>query len=58
MAFVGAEFEEGIRGLGWLAKHCACDAELADLEAFARAQQDVEEVRKFIAELQKFREEK
>jgi hypothetical protein len=54
-AYVGAEFEEGINGLGWLARHCDCDAELASLEEYARAQQDVDQVRRFVATLHQFR---
>ncbi|HXA52971.1 MAG TPA: hypothetical protein VNV86_21790 [Candidatus Acidoferrum sp.] len=55
--YVGAEFEDGINGIGWLARHCDCDSELARVEEYARAQQDVEEVRRFIAALHKVREE-
>jgi hypothetical protein len=50
--FVGAEFEEGINGIRWISENCGCDAELAEMEKYARAQvQDAPEVQKFLAAL-------
>jgi hypothetical protein len=50
--FIGAEFTEGMNSIRWIAKNCGCKAELAEMEAYARAQQqDSPEVQKFLAEL-------
>lgn len=55
MGFVGASMQENIPSLGWISQHCDCDAELEDIERFARAQLDTPEVRKFLAELAEVR---
>jgi hypothetical protein len=58
-SFVGAEFEEGLHGIAWISKNCGCKAELAEIEAYARAQQqDAPEVRKFLAGLAAIQEQK
>jgi hypothetical protein len=51
MDFVSAQMEECIPSLGWIARHCDCNAELDDLEKFARAQLDSPRVREFLASL-------
>jgi hypothetical protein len=54
--FVGMEFDEGIPGIRWISKNCGCKAELAEMAAYARQQnQDAPAVKKFLdalAELQ------
>jgi hypothetical protein len=58
-SFVGAEFEEGLNGIAWISKNCGCKAELAEIEAYARAQQqDAPEVQKFLAALAAIQEQK
>lgn len=58
-SFVGAEFEEGLNGIAWIANNCGCDKELAELEAYARGQQqDAPAVQKFLAALAVMREKK
>lgn len=50
--YIGAEFTEGIDAIRWIAKNCGCKAQLAEIEAYARAQQqDSPEVKKFLAAL-------
>jgi len=57
--FVGVEFTEGLSGIRWISKNCGCDAELAQIEAYARAQQqDAPEVRKFLADLAAIKQDK
>jgi hypothetical protein len=51
MGFVGAQMEESVPSLGWISQHCDCEAELDDVERFARAQLDTPEVRQFLASL-------
>ncbi len=54
--YVGAEFEEGVDAIRWIAKNCGCDAELAEIEAYARLQdQDAPAVQKFLASLAEIR---
>ena len=55
MDFVSAQMEECIPSLGWIARHCDCNAELDDLEKFARAQLDSPRVREFLASLAEVR---
>jgi len=58
-SFVGVEFSGGIEGIRWIAKNCGCKAELAEMEAYAREQQqDAPEVQKFLAALAEIREQK
>jgi hypothetical protein len=53
------EFTEGIESIRWISKNCGCDAELAQMEAYARSQlQDAPEVQKFLADLDTIRAEK
>lgn len=57
--FVGIEFSEGVAGIRWIAKNCGCKAELDEMEAYARKQQqDAPEVRKFLDALAEIREQK
>jgi hypothetical protein len=50
--YIGAEFTEGIESITWISKHCGCDAELAAIEAYARAQQqEAPDVQKFLQAL-------
>jgi hypothetical protein len=59
LPFVGAEFTEGIESIRWISKNCGCDAELAQIEAYAHAQQqDAPEVQKFLAAIAAIRAEK
>jgi hypothetical protein len=58
-SFVGMEFSGGIEGIRWIAKNCGCKAELAEMEAYARAQQqDAPEVQQFLAALAEIKEAK
>ena len=58
-SFVGMEFDKGIPGIRWIAKNCGCKAELAEMEAYARQQQqDAPEVQKFLAALAEIMEQK
>lgn len=58
-SFVGVEFSGGIEGIRWIAKNCGCKAELAQMEAYARdQQQDAPEVQKFLAALAEIKEGK
>jgi hypothetical protein len=58
-SFVGAEFENGIPGIRWIAKNCGCKAELAEMKAYARQQQqDAPQVQKFLAALAEIKEQK
>lgn len=57
--FIGAEFTEGLNSIRWISKNCGCDAELAQIEAYARAQQqDSPEVRKFLADLVEIKDQR
>lgn len=57
--YIGAEFTEGVESIRWIAKHCGCDAELAALEAYARAQQqDAPDVQKFLQALASIKQTK
>lgn len=57
--FVGIEFTEGINGIRWISRNCGCKAELAEMEAYARRQQqDAPEVRDFLSALTGIMEEK
>ena len=58
MGFVGARMEECVPSLGWISRHCDCEAELDDVERFARAQLDTPEVRAFLASLAEVRKKK
>lgn len=51
MGSVGAQMEECVRSLGWISQHCDCEAELDDVERFARAQLDTPQVSQFLASL-------
>jgi hypothetical protein len=58
-SFVGMEFEKGVNGIRWIAKNCGCKAELAEMEAYARQQQqDAPDVQKFLAALAEIKEQK
>jgi hypothetical protein len=58
-SFVGMEFEEGIPGIRWIAKNCGCQAELGEMEAYARQQQqDAPQVQKFLAALAEIKDQK
>jgi hypothetical protein len=55
--FVGMEFQEGVAGIAWISKHCGCRAELDELDAYARAQdQNAPEVKQFLEALTAIRE--
>jgi hypothetical protein len=57
--FVGAEFEEGLRGIQWISTYCGCEKELDEIEAYARSQdQNAPAVQKFLAGLAAIREKK
>ncbi len=57
-SYVGMEFTEGIESIRWIAKNCGCNAQLDQMEAYARAQQqDSPEVQKFLASLASIRAE-
>uniref|UniRef100_Q023U5 Rhodanese domain-containing protein n=1 Tax=Solibacter usitatus (strain Ellin6076) TaxID=234267 RepID=Q023U5_SOLUE len=56
--FIGDQLEESVRSLGWISEHCDCEAELDDVERFARAQRDTAEVRAFIAALAEARQKR
>jgi hypothetical protein len=57
--FVGAEFEEGLRGIQWISTNCGCEKELDEIEAYARSQdQNAPAVQKFLAGLAAIRENK
>ena len=58
MGFAGAQMEESVSSLGWISQHYDCDAELDDVEKFARAQLDVPRVREFLASLAEVRKKK
>ncbi len=58
-SFVGMEFSQGIEGIRWIAKNCGCKAELAEMEAYAREQQqDAPDVQTFLAVLAEIKEQK
>jgi hypothetical protein len=58
-SFVGSEFGEAIEGIRWVSENCGCDAQLAELEAYARAQdQSAPDVQKFLAALTATKEDK
>ena len=54
--FVGDRLEESVRSLGWISEHCDCEAELDDVERFAREQRDTAEVRAFVTALAEARQ--
>ena len=56
--FVGAQLQESVASLGWISQHCDCEAELDDVERFARAQLDTPEVRAFLVALAEVRKRK
>jgi hypothetical protein len=57
--YIGAEFEEGVDAIRWISKNCGCDAELAEIEAYAKSQdQDAPAVQKFLAALAEIKREK
>ena len=56
MPQIGSLRGDGIR---WIAKNCGCKAELAEMEAYARKQQqDAPDVRSFLAALAEIQEQK
>jgi hypothetical protein len=55
--FVGMEFEEGLGGIAWISAHCGCQAELEELDAYAREQdRNAPAVAKFIEALNAIRQ--
>jgi hypothetical protein len=57
--FVGMEFSEGVNGIRWIAKHCDCKAELAEMDAYARQQNvDAPDVKTFLAALTEIKDQK
>jgi len=55
--FVGMEFEDGLAGIAWISTHCGCAAELDELDAYARAQdQNAPQVKQFLEALTAIRE--
>jgi hypothetical protein len=57
-SYIAMEFTEGIESIRWISKNCGCNAQLDQMEAYARAQQqDSQEVQKFLAALASIRAE-
>jgi hypothetical protein len=58
-SFVGSEFEDSVEGIHWVSKNCGCDAQLAEIEAYARSQdQSAPSVQKFLEALSAIKEDK